>query len=87
MLIIGVFFVVNDGAFINFCNSQVMRCVLFHSAIVNVDTHNLAHGKNVKGLVQRPQYYFFEKTCFRVVINIIYKVGVVGVDDKSCKRS
>jgi hypothetical protein len=51
MLIIGVFFVVNDGAFINFCNPQVMKCVLCHSAVMNVDTCNLAHWKNVKGLV------------------------------------
>jgi hypothetical protein len=28
-----------------------MKCVLCHYAIMNVDVHNLAHGKNIKGLV------------------------------------
>jgi hypothetical protein len=28
-----------------------MRCVLCHYAIMNVDVHNLAHRKNIKGLV------------------------------------
>jgi hypothetical protein len=45
------FFVVNDGVFFNSCNLQVMRCVLCHFARVNVDVHNLARGKNMKGLV------------------------------------
>jgi hypothetical protein len=45
------FFVVNDGVFFNSCNLQVMKCVLWHFAKVNVDVHNLAHGKNMKGLV------------------------------------
>ncbi len=41
----------NDGAFINSCNLQVMRCVLCHVTIVNGDGHNLAHRKSLKGLV------------------------------------
>jgi hypothetical protein len=45
------FFVVNDGVFFNSCNLQVIRCVLCHFARVNVDVHNLTHGKNIKGLV------------------------------------
>lgn len=80
----------NDGAFINFYNLQVMKCVLCHSAVVNVDIRNLAHGKIWKGLwaiTKTIILIVLKKTCFRVAINIIYKVGVVGVDDKSCKRS
>jgi len=42
---------VNDGAFINSCKLEIMRCVLCHYAITNVDVHNLAHGKNIKNLV------------------------------------
>jgi hypothetical protein len=51
LLIIRVFFVVNDVGFISSCNPQVMSCVLCHFAIVNVDVHNLAHKKSLKGLV------------------------------------
>jgi hypothetical protein len=57
---------------------------------VNVDVHNLAHGKSLKGLVSYNKDHdtnSFEKTCFRVAFNRIYKVGVVGVDYKSYKRS
>jgi hypothetical protein len=51
LLIIGVFFVMNDGDFSSCCNSQVMRCVLCHLTIMNGDAHNLAHRKSLKGLV------------------------------------
>jgi hypothetical protein len=43
--------IVNNGAFINSCKLEIMKCVLCHYAIMNVDVHNLAHGKNIKGLV------------------------------------
>ncbi len=44
-------FIVNDGVFINSCKLKIMRCVLCHYVIMNVDGHNLAHGKNVQGLM------------------------------------
>jgi hypothetical protein len=43
--------IVNDGAFINSCKLEIMICVLCHYVIMNVEVHNVAHGKNIKGLV------------------------------------
>ncbi len=80
----------NDAAFISYCNLQIMSCVLCHLAIVNVDVHNLTHRKSLKGLMSYNKDHntsFLNKTCFRVTLNKIYEVGVVGVDDKCCKRS
>jgi hypothetical protein len=57
LLIIRVFFVVNDVGFISSCNPQVMRCVLCHFAIMNVDVHNLAHKKSLMGLVSYNKYH------------------------------
>ncbi len=34
----------NDGAFINSCNLQAMRCVLCHYDVMNVDFDSLVHG-------------------------------------------
>ncbi len=34
----------NDGAFINSCYLQVMKCVLCHYDVMNVDFHSLIHG-------------------------------------------
>ncbi len=44
-------FILNDGALIDFYKSKIVRCVLCYYAIMNVDVHNLAHGKNIKGFV------------------------------------
>jgi hypothetical protein len=42
---------VNNGAFINSGKLEIMKCELCHYVIMNVDVHNLAPGKNIKGLV------------------------------------
>jgi len=44
-------FIVNDGALIDFYKSKIVKCVLCHYVIMNVDVHNLACGKNIKGFV------------------------------------
>jgi hypothetical protein len=44
-------FIVNDGAMIDFYKLEIVRCVLCHYAIMNVNVHNLVRGKNIKGFV------------------------------------
>jgi hypothetical protein len=62
-----------------------MICVLCHSTAVNVDVHNLAHGKNMKGLVTstNDQNIKFLKKKFKITFSRIYKMGVVHLDDQS----
>jgi hypothetical protein len=77
---------VNYGAFSNSCNLQVMRHMLCHLTIMNGDAHILVHKKSLKGFVNDNKDHstsFLKKTCFRVTLNKIYKVGVVGANDKS----
>ncbi len=53
---------------------------------MNGDAHILVHKKSLKGFVNDNKDHstsFLKKTCFRVTLNKIYKVGVVGANDKS----
>jgi hypothetical protein len=81
---------VNDVASIKSCILQVMSCVLCHLVIVNVDVHNLAHRKSLKGLVSYNKDHitsFMKKNVLELHSTKYTKWGVVGVDDKTCRRS
>jgi hypothetical protein len=40
------FFIVNDGAKINSCNPQIMRCIVCHCYPIDVNAINVSHEKN-----------------------------------------
>jgi hypothetical protein len=82
LLIIIKIFVVNDVNFISSSNSQVMSCVLCHFAIVNVDVHNLAHKKSMKGLVRYNKYHntsFLKKLVLELHSTKYTKWGLVQI--------
>jgi hypothetical protein len=65
-LITKVCFVVNGLVAINSCNPQLLRCVVCHISIVQVDVGKLHQGKH-KGLLnynKNMRYKLIEKTYF-----------------------
>jgi hypothetical protein len=50
------FFVANDGAKFNYCNPQIMRCIVDHYNPIDVNVINVSHGKN-EGLLSYNKYH------------------------------
>jgi len=72
-------FIVNDGVVIDFYKLEIVRCVLCHYAIMNVNVHNLVRGKNIKGFVNYNKDHnisSLKTICLKIAFNTIYKLKV-----------
>jgi hypothetical protein len=68
----------NNGAFINYCNSQVMKCGVMPLCYNDYWCSQFDPWEKYEGacdLQQRPWYQFFGKTCLKVAFSRTHKMG------------